>query len=363
MTERQYEELGERMLKAYDEAEQEMLRRTANRLARGVTQPGWTERKYAEVWQARQAIENVLKGVHRAGMSIIGDSVTAAYGESQQKWIMQNSDAVKAMGILHANALKVANILSELDSRMNAAERTVLRRYDDVYANVIGETSALVATGAYTQRQALNIAMQRFADQGVSGFTDRAGRHWQLSTYAETALLTSIERASVQGYVDTMQSYGYDLAVISSHAGSCPVCQAWEGVIVSVSGADGEYPSLAEAEGAGVFHPRCLHDLYTYYPGISHGNLRNSPREIEPPNEEYTARSVQRYMESNIRKYKRRMAASVTPEAERQAYNHVRAWQKRLRDHLEENADKVLPRKYWREGGKCVLRLQKGRGD
>lgn len=358
MTERQFEELGERMLKAYDEAEQEMLRRTASRLARGITQPGWTERKYAEVRQARESIEAVLRGAHKQGASIMGDSVTAAYGESQQRWIMQNADAVKAMGILHPNALKVANILSDLDTRLNAAERTVLRRYDDVYANVIGETSSMVATGAYTQRQALNIAMQRFADHGVSGFTDRAGRQWQLSTYAETALLTSIERASVQGYVDTMQSYGYDLAVLSSHAGSCPVCAAWEGVILSVSGENGEYPSLAEAEGAGVFHPRCLHDLYTYYPGISHGDLRSSPREIEPAAEEYTARSVQRYMENNIRKYKRRMAAAVTPEAERQAYNHVRAWQKKLRNHLEENADFVLPRKYWREGGRVKLRLQ-----
>lgn len=361
MTERQYEELGERMLAAYDAAEQEMLRRTANRLARGVNTPGWTEQKYAEMRAARQSIETTLAKVHKEGQSILGDAVTAAYGDSQQRFILQNRDAVEAMGLLniHGNAVNVANILSDLDSRINAAERLVLRRYDDVYANVIGETSSLVATGAYTQRQALNVAMQKFADRGVTGFVDKAGRHWSLPTYTETALLTAIERASVLGYVDTMESYGYDLAVLSSHAGACPVCAAWEGVILSVSGSNDAYPSLDEAEAAGVFHPRCLHDLYTYYPGISHGDLRNSPREIEPAEPEYTARSEQRYMESTIRRYKRRMAAAVTPEAERQAYNHVRAWQKRLREHLEDHADMVLPRKYWREGGRTKFRLNK----
>ena len=358
MTERQYEELGERMLACYDEAEQQMLRSTARRLARGVTVPGWTERKLAEMQQARRAVEKSLADARSRSRIIMGDSVAAAYGENQQRWILNNADAVRAMGILHGNALKVADILSDLDSRLAAAERTVLRRYDDVYADVIGRTSALVASGSYTQRQALNEAMQQFADRGVTGFVDRAGRHWDLATYAETALLTSVERASVQGYVDTMESYGYDLAVISGHAGSCPVCAAWEGVIVSVSGNNGDYPSLDEAEAAGVFHPRCMHDIYTYYPGISHGDLRDSPRAIEPESEEYSARSEQRHMERMVRKYKRRMAAAVTPEAERQAYNKVRQWQAALRKHIADNADKALPRKYWREGGRVKLRLQ-----
>ena len=359
MTERQFEELGERMLKAYDEAEQEMIRRTARRLARGVTEEGWTERKYAEVRQARQAIENSLKSAHKTAEGIMGNALTAAYGESQQRWLLENRDVVSAMGVMHGNAGKVATILADLDSRLNAAERTVLRRFDDVYAEVIGETSSLVATGAYTQRQALGIAMQRFADQGVSSFTDRAGRNWSLSSYSEMALLTSIGRASLNGYVDTMQSYGYDLAVISSHAGSCPICQAWEGVIISVSGTDGEYPSLSEAASDGVFHPRCLHDIYTYYPGISHGDFRKEPREIEEPGEEYTARTRQRQIEGYIRKYKRRMAAAITPQEERQAYNKVRQWQAAMREHLENNADKALPRHYWREGGRAVLRKQK----
>lgn len=83
--------------------------------------------------------------------------------------------------------------------------------------------------------------------------------------------------------------------------------------------------------------------------------FRDHPRAIEPPNEEYTARSQQRYMERQIRKYKDRMRAAITPQDERQAYNMVKRWQSNLRRHIEKNSDKVLLRQYMREGGKVSL--------
>lgn len=360
MTERQFEELGERMLKVYSEAETKMLRAVANRLKAGITQPGWTEKKAVQMREVREQIEKALAVAHEQGIDALNEAVTTAYGEQQQRWMMENKDAVQAMGVMqiHPNASKAADILADLNNRMEAVERTVLRRFDDVYANVIGETSALVATGAYTQRQALQVAMQRFADEGITGFVDRAGRHWDLSVYAETAMLTAIEKASVAGYIDTMTSYGYDLAIISEHEGACPLCEAWQGVIVSVSGDHPDYPSLAEAESDGVFHPRCLHDLSTYHEELDKGQYRSEPREIQEPSEAYTARSQQRYMERQVRHYKNRMAAATTAEAERQAYNKVREWQARIREHLDKYQKETLPRKYWREGGKVTMRLQ-----
>lgn len=359
MTETQYEELGERMLKVYSEAEQRMLRSVANRLARGVDQPGWTEFKASQLTEARKAIQAALADAHREGIAALDEAVTTAYGDSQRRWMMENKDAVRAMGVLtlHPNSEKVALILSDLDSRMDAAERNVLRRFDDNYSRIIGETAALVASGGYTQRAALQESMQRFADEGISGFTDKAGRHWELPVYAEMALLTAIEKASVQGYIDTMESYGYDLAIISEHEGACPLCEAWQGVVVSISGKNEDYPSLSEAEDAGVFHPRCMHDLATYHEAIDRGKYRSEPREVKEPSEAYSARSTQRYMERQIRHYKNRMAAATNAQAERQAYNKVREWQGRIREHLMNYRNEDLPRKYWREGGPITMRF------
>jgi len=152
------------------------------------------------------------------------------------------------------------------------------------------------------------------------------------------AVLTAIERSTISGYVDTMQEYGYDLAIIDGHAGSCPICAAWEGVIVSISGDDPDYPSLDDAENDGCFHPRCMHGITTYYPEISHtpaGGFRTEPREIEPEEPAYTARSKQRYMERMIRKYKDRAIVAQTPQQLMQARNKVRQWEDALDDLIE----------------------------
>ena len=360
MTEQEFERFGEQMLQTYEEAEQLMLQKVADRLARGVNQVGWAEKKLAQVSAARAQIQKSLEDCRKQATAIAKESVEAAYGESRDKWISENKEAVKELGVTHIAPManKVANILSELDTRIDASERAILRRFDDSYANIIGKASSMVATGVYTNKQALQKAMQDFADDGIYSYTDVNGNHWNLATYSEMALLTAIERASREGYIDEMKEYGYDLAVISAHEGSCPICEAWEDVIISISGNSKDYPSLSDAEGAGVFHPRCLHDFYTYYPEIDQGELRNSPREIEPESAEYSARSVQRYMERQVRKYKSRMSASVTKDGERKAYNKVKEWQGNLRKHVSENQDKALPRKYEREGGRIKLRLQ-----
>mgnify|MGYP000772367148 FL=1 len=169
----------------------------------------------------------------------------------------------------------------------------ILRQANDAYADIVGRASARVATGTITVRDAVKDELKNFADRGISSFVDKAGRHWEMSTYAEMATLTAIERATVEGYTETMRSYGFDLAVISSHAGACPLCAAWEGVVVSVSGESHEYPSLEEAENDGVFHPRCLHHLSTYYEGISR-DVRSAPRTVQEPSSGYSARMHQR---------------------------------------------------------------------
>lgn len=360
MTEHEFEELGEMILKTYSEAEFEMLRRVSRRLSKGIRQPGWTEVKAAETTAARREIEAILSKAHTKSFTDpLLKKVTGAYGGSQAAWVYENRRLVEALSLdtQMPNAAKVATILRELSDNVNAAERLVLRQFDDKYAKVIGHTSSLVATGTYTNRQALAISLREFADEGITGFTDRAGRRWNLSSYAEMALLTSIERASREGYMDMMRMYGYDLAVISSHVGACPICAAWENVIISISGSDSRYPSLDDAEAAGVFHPRCMHDYYTYHESIDDGTTRDRPRPIEEPAEEYTARSEQRYMERQVRKYKNRMAVAADYVEEREAYNKVKYWQSRIRAHLVQHEKKVLPRKYWREGGRVKLRF------
>ncbi len=58
--------------------------------------------------------------------------------------------------------------------------------------------------------------------------------------------------------------YGQDLVKIK-HLGlspSCPACAVWNEKIVSLTGKDTTYPSLATAEAGGLHHPYCDHVEY-----------------------------------------------------------------------------------------------------
>lgn len=362
---RESERLAEAVLEVYEQAEHKMLTRIANQMSRGVGLKGWTATKYAEVYKTRSAFQSIVDDMRTERNGIASKAFASAYNIGAKDFTSGLPSYLSSAGVSGTgmNAQKVINILAEWQDTMNASDRVILRQAADAYSDVIGKTAALLATGTIDYRQATRQALDDFADKGITGFVDAAGRQWNMGTYAEMALLTAIEKATVAGYVDTMQSYGFDLAIVSSHAGACPLCEAWEDVVISVSGDDHDYPSLDEAEGAGLFHPRCLHHLSTYYPGITKGTgkVRNAPREIAPPSENYTARSRQRYMERRIRQWKRRMAVATDYESERFAFAQVRKWQANVRELIEDAPD-VLPRKYWREGGRQLLRFKPNGG-
>lgn len=361
ITPAQYEHLAEEMLAIYEQAEQRMLARVSSRLAKGIDQPGWTERKYSEVAAVRKELQAELNRVRKSRGSVLKGMVEAPFAAGRQSFMTDAKLAIDVSAIpgadtitaLSPSAKRVAAILKELEDKLGAADRVILRKANDVYTSVIAQVSAQVATGTVTVREAVQRELAIFADKGITGFVDAAGNRWEMATYAEMATITAIENAALAGYIETMQEFGFDLAVISSHEGACPLCVAWQGVIVSVSGKDKKYPSLDDARAGGAFHPRCMHHLSTYYEGITKGT-RNKPRAVKPPTQSYSVRQKQRYCERMIRKWKRRMAASIDPQEERTAFARVRSYQQEIRELIASSSD-VLPRKYWREGGVQLL--------
>jgi len=119
-----------------------------------------------------------------------------------------------------------------------------------------------VATGQVlgeTRREIRKNVVKTLKQRGVSALVDKGGKTWELSKYGDMLARTKMTQAHNSGTVNRMVQSGYDLVQVSDHFGECELCRPWEGEILSATGRNKQYKSLAYAESNGLFHPNCRH--------------------------------------------------------------------------------------------------------
>lgn len=225
------------------------------------------------------------------------------------------------------------DLLSELDD----VRYRITRLDDDIYKAVAPEHAIEQVTGnGTTPLQAQARAWQEFLRRGVTGFTDKSGRDWQLSSYVEMAVRTAAGRAFNAARMEHVASMGGNLLFVSDDGHPCPLCLPWQNRVLAII-PDGEHPTVDEATVGGLFHPNCKHHLAEYIPG--HTRLPD-PREWTLEDQKaYDATQKQRALERAIRAAKRDAAYATTPEARQAARADIRDAQARLRKFLSENSD------------------------
>lgn len=225
---------------------------------------------------------------------------------------------------------------------MRSAVSLLPLQFQKAQLQAVNHATALYNRGGITRQQAKQRALNALANKGVVHFVDQGGRRWGLDRYVDMALRTGYASASRAGFLASLEGRGKDLVYVSAHFGSCPLCVPWEGVMLSASGNDRRYPSLQEATASGLFHPNCRHVPLDYIEG--HSELI---RYDSPENEQrYHDEQRQRAMERNVRQWKRREIAAISPQEKALAENYKRKWQGELREFTRE---KGLSRKYYRE--------------
>lgn len=350
------EPLAERTRDLYAAAEERLLGITARQLADGLDAPGWVERKLAAVQAVRRAAQSVVGELAQAVSLDVFDAVAEAYNEGHRAAVAElgalPDDARRLVDDVTPNAQAVDRLAQETVDLLTSTHRSILRAVDDGYRSVVAEVTATPLLGTGTRREATQDAMRRFADRGITGFRDRAGRRWQLTAYAEMAVRTSTARAATEAHTRTLAEAGVDLVIVSDSPRECPLCRPWERRVLTVGGPDGERTvevehalddgrmirvhvagSLDEARRAGLQHPNCRHSVSTYTPGIT--PVENATSDPDG----YEAGQRQREIERHIRQWRNREAAAVTPEAQRAARAKVRQWQGTMRDHLAAHPD------------------------
>jgi hypothetical protein len=341
--------LAKEIRELFSEAEAVLLQRIARALAKGGDKPNWAEEKLLNIQSLQRKTAAILADLEAGAPGAVERAVALAYNRG----IATAGGELTAAGLVHGAFAEVqptgavAAIVSETMARLTPMSFQIRRSVVDVYQQVVTQTAAQTALGTMTRREASRTVLERLTKQGITGFTDAAGRRWNLASYAEMAMRSSTANAMLQGHTDRITELGIDTVIVSDAVEECSICRPFEGRVLSLSGRttgrlkDGRTVmcSLAEAKAKGLFHNNCRHSHSIYLPGITKGQTKDT---ADP--EGNALREKQRAFERRIRELKRRdaIASEFGGPAATQARAKLNAKRAEFRDWREANDRKNL---------------------
>lgn len=327
----------------YAEAETQLFEAISKALAKGSAMPMQASARLAEVHVLSQQAEKILGDLEALASTALAQGVTKAWQDGFERASQELAELGESQGISPGAGL--AQLLKEALGLLPDLTSGALRQVNDIYRQVIAETAPLALTGAATRQQVTTKALQRFAARGIT-FFDGKNRTWSISSYAEMAARTAMARAANEGHLETLRGQGRDLVMVSRAPYSCPLCDPWEGKVLSQGGAVGDRQeknvltgemvtvrvagTVSQARAAGLQHPNCKHTFGVFLPGLT-----KPPPKVEAKGT-YEDTQEQRHLERQIRGWKRRAAAAPPGSEERKTANrHLRAYQEQMREHLD----------------------------
>lgn len=290
--------------------------------------------------QAGQHVQTVLRAEYRLVTSQVAQILAADLGRP----VTIPPPSATARTALDA-ILRQAGQNAAASLRQDFAD--AYRAADDAYRAVVsgaieGHRGGMPGTSLSLSRiQAAQKALDGFAERGITGFTDRAGREWDLVSYTEMATRTAVSNLWDDLQAAASLRSGFDLAEVYTHSteGSCPVCRPWLGRTISLSGATVGYPTFAQARASGWRHPQCRCAWSPLGAGLAGEVVNPVPADLTAAF--YKASQRQRALERDVRAAGRASAVAVTPQARTLARRELAAARRRSAQHREDTGSRM----------------------
>jgi hypothetical protein len=357
------EDLASEVGRLYADAEGALLERLAKALEADLESPLWAELKLASLGNLRTAVEAVAEALQTDADGKVREALITAYNRGRQAAVAELGALDIGRELVARRTLPGAPAVDRLAASLAQDTRPlyvrITRAVTDAFRSIVGRVSGGVLLGGMTRRQASQRALDQFAARGITGFVDKAGRSWDMASYAEMAVRSVTARAAIEGHTDALAEIGVGLVIVSDAPLECPLCRAWEGEVLELSGESGPHTvvakhaiqpsglftptstvvvhvagSLVEARAQGLFHPNCRHSLAAYLPGVT-----TRPPHHATPGTTYEDAQRQREIERHIRRWKRAQAVAMGDGARRRAGAFVRKWQAAQREHVAAHED------------------------
>jgi len=225
------------------------------------------------------------------------------------------------------------------------ATQSVLR---DVAQGALNTATGQVVTGISSLQSAVRDAVQQMAQEGITGYIDKAGRSWSPDAYAEMDIRTTAGNVAREAVFQQNREFGVDTVFVPVHAVARPGCAPYQGWVISMSNQSGVttdasgdrvqvHPVRATTYGQadGLWGINCSHQPDPFIPGWSESKR---PIEQGEVSDRYEETQKQRYHEREVKQWKRAALAAESSgdtDAFREAAAKVKQKQAALRDYCE----------------------------
>lgn len=349
--------LPDELINLYTEAELALMAMLAQAIVAGIDTPEWEARQPAAMLRFRQQAQLLALQLQSQMPALVEGAVAGAAERGREAADEDLKALPKAPPVPLATPTRDRKtraaiyagqqVLSSVTARIPGAAGEL---HSQVTTQIIARSSGVRSgTRLDAAQQALDILTKR----GVTGFRDAAGRNWSLTSYIEMKSRTIVNQELRQGHADRLLERGHNLVVVSSHSNPAPVCQPFEGQILSLDGETGTVirpnatggkavkvkikATMREATSAGFGHPNCGHAVSGYVPGASR------TFETRPDPEGYAATQKQRAMERDIRDTRKQQAVAVTPQRKRELAARLKAQRAAIAAHTAQHDLKRRP--------------------
>ena len=199
--------------------------------------------------------------------------------------------------------------------------RTTAHTAGKQFTDVLDRAWLQIASGGFDYHTAIRMAVKDLARQGMASVTYPSGHTDTLEVAVRRAIVTGCNQTAARAQIALMDELGTDLVETSAHRGARPTHAVWQGRIFSRSGRSDKYPDFVSSTGygtgAGLCGWNCSHSFGPYIEGAPRAY---SPALLEQYSTEmvayngkkltrYEAGQQQRYIERQIRRWKREYAA------------------------------------------------------
>lgn len=230
-------------------------------------------------------IDEILAELNQQTQPWIDTTITKQYtiGANQAVAQLKNvgADVRVAGGFNKIHKAAIAALIDETSKAFGEGLTGLSRSGQLLLGRINRELITQKLAEGIIKGQAIREARQQIKgiilEQGMGALIDRSGRSWTLDRYADMLFRTKLVEARNRGLVNRLVENEYDLVQVSAHFDACPLCDIWQGKILSTTGASRGYPTLGEAEAAGLFHPNCRHAINVLSP-----KLANMTRAYDP---------------------------------------------------------------------------------